>query len=43
VIIKEGVTVNSTVRIWPEIRVKEGTKVTESLGNDEFGNDIKGS
>ncbi len=43
VIIKEGVTVNSTVRIWPEIRVKEGTSVTESLGNDDFGNDIKGS
>lgn len=43
VIIGEEVTVNSLVRIWPEVRVKNGTKVSENLGNEDFGNDIKGS
>jgi mannose-1-phosphate guanylyltransferase len=43
VIIGENVTVNSLVRIWPEIRVKNGTKVTEKLGNEDFSNDTKGS
>jgi mannose-1-phosphate guanylyltransferase len=43
VIIGEEVTVNSMVRIWPEVRVKNGTKVSENLGNEDFGNNIKGS
>jgi mannose-1-phosphate guanylyltransferase len=43
VIIGEEVTVHSQVRIWPEIRVKSRTRVSENLGNEEFGNDMNGS
>jgi len=25
------------VRIWPEVRVKNGTKVNENLGNEDLG------
>jgi len=43
VIIGDDVTVNSNVRIWPEVRIKNGTKVIDNVGNEDFGNHIKGS
>jgi mannose-1-phosphate guanylyltransferase len=43
VIIGDDVTVNSNVRIWPEVRIKNGTKVIDNVGNEDFGNQIKGS
>ncbi len=43
VVIRENVTVNTMIRIWPEVRIKEGTKVIENMGNEDFGNSIKGS
>lgn len=41
--IEDKVTVDSEVRIWPEVVVKSGTRVRRSLGNDDFENDTKGS
>jgi len=43
VLIGDEVTVHSEIRIWPEVAVKKGTRVKENLGNDDFGNEIKGS
>ncbi|HEY9245583.1 MAG TPA: NDP-sugar synthase [Candidatus Methanoperedens sp.] len=43
VLIGEDVTVHSEIRIWPEVSVKKGTRVKENLGNEDFGNDTKGS
>lgn len=43
VLIGDEVTVHSEIRIWPEVAVKKGTRVKENIGNDDFGNEIKGS
>ncbi len=43
VLIGDDVTVHSEIRIWPEVTIKKGTKVKENIGNEEFGNEIKGS
>ncbi len=43
VTIEEKATIHSSIRIWPEVTVKKGTRVKESIGNSDFGNDIKGS
>lgn len=43
VIIENYVTVHSLIRVWPEITIKKGTRVRENIGNEEFGNEMKGS
>lgn len=43
VLIGDEVTVHSEIRIWPEVAVKKGIRVKENLGNDDFGNETKGS
>ncbi|VVB90809.1 Bifunctional protein GlmU [uncultured archaeon] len=43
VMIDDKVTVNSLVRIWPEVSVKRNTKVCDNIGNDCFGTETNGS
>jgi len=37
VLIGDDVTIHSEIRIWPEVTVKKGTRVKESIGNEDFG------
>ncbi|MDY0266576.1 MAG: NDP-sugar synthase [Methanimicrococcus sp.] len=41
--LKDGVTIHSGVKIWPEIQVSKDTNVKEDLLNEKYGTDISGS
>lgn len=43
VTVNEEVVVHSGVRLWPEVTVKKGTRVKETLVNENYGNETNGS